>query len=185
MLDKAGIATLLRLMFIAQQRSIRHYLFEIFQDVCENRLNRLEVISTLLRSSRMEAPIWMPWNAALASSPLKLSSRRRRSPRPPTDLKRTFTNISTNNQITRTQRSRRCWSSAMPRSSCRALIQNVHIPPLFLTEHETVASTLKRSFSRKGKGKDVANVNTKAQKYAINSLLSLLEPNSGDGELRP
>jgi E3 ubiquitin-protein ligase HUWE1 len=50
--------------------------------------------------------------------------------------------------------------------------KNPHVPSLFLTEHETVASTLKRSTSRKGKGKDI---NAKAQKYAINSLLALLD----------
>jgi len=48
--------------------------------------------------------------------------------------------------------------------------KNPHIPWLFLTEHEAVGSTLKRSLSRKGKGKD-----SKSHKYAINSLLSLLD----------
>ncbi|KAG7125305.1 E3 ubiquitin-protein ligase TOM1-like like [Verticillium longisporum] len=41
---------------------------------------------------------------------------------------------------------------------------------LFLTEHESVGSSLKRMLSRKGKAKD-----SKAHKYAINALLSLLD----------
>ncbi|UZP32945.1 hypothetical protein NXS19_000761 [Fusarium pseudograminearum] len=49
MLDKAGVATLLRLMFITQQGSIRNHLFNVFADVCENKQTRLEVISTLLQ----------------------------------------------------------------------------------------------------------------------------------------
>ena len=48
MLDKAGVATLLRLMFIPQQGSTRMSLHEILLNVCENRQNRGEVISLLL-----------------------------------------------------------------------------------------------------------------------------------------
>ena len=60
MLDKPGVATLLRLMFVTQHGSIRSSLHEVFTHVCENRQNRLEVISTLLQilqdgSTDMEA----------------------------------------------------------------------------------------------------------------------------------
>ncbi|KAH6847859.1 hypothetical protein B0I37DRAFT_415566 [Chaetomium sp. MPI-CAGE-AT-0009] len=149
MLDKAGVATLLRLMFITQQSSIRNYLFDVFAHVCENRQNRLEVISTLLQilqdgSTDMDA-----------------------------SLKRTFTNTGASNQMSGNSEV----SPLLIVQQCLDLLQelatkNPHVPSLFLTEHETVASTLKRSTSRKGKGKDI---NAKAQKYAINSLLALLD----------
>ncbi len=50
--------------------------------------------------------------------------------------------------------------------------KNPHLPSLFLTEHEAVGSSLKRTHSRKGKTKDK---DPKASKYAINSLLGLLD----------
>ena len=48
MLDKAGVATLLRLMFMPLQGNTRHQLNDILHNVCENRQNRSEVISLLL-----------------------------------------------------------------------------------------------------------------------------------------
>ena len=174
MLDKAGVATLLRLMFVTQQGSIRNYLFEVFQHVCENRQNRLEVISTLLQilqdgSTDMDA-------VERSFSQLSLKAKQPKdkdATKTPNSLKRTFTNISTNNQISTNSDV----SPLLVVQQCLDLLvdlasKNPHVPSLFLTEHETVASTLKRSLSRKGKAKDV---NSKAQKYAINSLLSLLD----------
>ncbi|KAK3315071.1 hypothetical protein B0H66DRAFT_481141 [Apodospora peruviana] len=174
MLDKPGVATLLRLMFVTQQGSIRNYLFEVFTHVCENRQNRLEVISTLLQilqdgSTDMDA-------VERSFSQLSLKAKQPRADaKTPNSLKRTYTNISTNNHILSNSEI----SPLLVVQQCLDLLveladKNPHIPSLFLTEHETVASTLKRSVSRKGKGKDV---NAKAQKYAINSLLALLDRN--------
>ncbi|KAK0635031.1 hypothetical protein B0T17DRAFT_27906 [Bombardia bombarda] len=174
MLDKAGIATLLRLMFVTQQGSIRSYLFEVFTYVCGNRHNRLEVISTLLQilqegSTDMDA-------VERSFSQLSVKAKQKdKEPKTPTNLKRTFTNISTNNHILSNSEI----SPLLVVQQCLDLLvdlstKNPHIPSLFLTEHETVASTLKRSLSRKGKGKDV---NGRSQKYAINSLLGLLDRN--------
>ena len=173
MLDKPGVATLLRLMFVTQQGSIRNYLFDVFTHVCENRQNRLEVISTLLQilqdgSTDMEAV-----ERSFSHLSLKAKQPKDKEPKTPQSLKRTFTNISTNTQMTSNSEV----SPLLIVQQCLDLLQelatkNPHIPSLFLTEHETVASTLKRSASRKGKGKDV---NSKFQKYAINSLLALLD----------
>ncbi|KAH8899660.1 E3 ubiquitin protein ligase TOM1-like protein [Thozetella sp. PMI_491] len=175
MLDKAGIATLLRLMFVSQQGSIRHYLFEIFKDVCENRQNRLEVISTLLQILQDGSTDMDAVERSFSQLSLKAKQPREKDQKTPSSLKRTFTNISTNNQIQTNSEI----SPLLVVQQCLDLLvdlsKNPHIAPLFLTEHETVASTLKRSLSRKGKGKDVPNANAKAQKYAINSLLSLLD----------
>ncbi|KAK4678439.1 E3 ubiquitin-protein ligase tom1 [Podospora pseudoanserina] len=175
MLDKAGVATLLRLMFITQHGSIRNYLFDVFSCVCENRQNRLEVISTLLQilqdgSTDMDAVERSFGQLSLRAK----QAKEKDATKTPQSLKRTFTNISTHNHhLTNNSEV----SPLLIVQQCLDLLQdlatkNAHIPSLFLTEHETVASTLKRNLSRKGKGKDV---NLKAQKYAINCLLALLD----------
>lgn len=176
MLDKAGVATLLRLMFIAQQGSIRNYLFSVFADVCENRQNRLEVISTLLQilqdgSTDMSA-------VERSFGQLSLKARRPKDKdrdadqKTPQTLKRSMTTLATTSSTTQTNSET---SPLLIVQQCLDLLvdlstKNPHIPWLFLTEHEIVGSTLKRSLGRKGKGKD-----SKAHKYAINSLLSLLD----------
>ncbi|KAK3683826.1 hypothetical protein B0T22DRAFT_262726 [Podospora appendiculata] len=173
MVDKAGVATLLRLMFIGQQGSIRNYLFDVFIHVCENRQNRLEVVSTLLQILQDGSTDMDAVERSFGQLSLKAKQPRDKDPKTPTGLKRTFTNISANNHIL----SNSDVSPLLVVQQCLDLLvelstKNPHVPSLFLTEHETVASTLKRSLSRKGKGKDM---NAKAQKYAINSLLGLLD----------
>ncbi|SPJ75056.1 related to TOM1 protein [Fusarium torulosum] len=175
MLDKAGVATLLRLMFIAQQGSIRSHLFHVFADVCENKQTRLEVISTLLQilqdgSTDMGA-------VERSFGQLSLKARRPKEKekesdqKTPQTLKRSLTGLSpgsatqTNSETSPLLIVQQCLDLLVELSG-----KNPHIPLLFLTEHEAVGSTLKRSLSRKGKGKD-----SKSHKYAINSLLSLLD----------
>ncbi|KAG4293968.1 E3 ubiquitin-protein ligase HUWE1 [Fusarium proliferatum] len=175
MLDKAGVATLLRLMFITQQGSIRNHLFNVFADVCENKQTRLEVISTLLQilqdgSTDMGA-------VERSFGQLSLKARRPKDKekdseqKTPQALKRSLTGLPTAN----TTQTNSETSPLLIVQQCLDLLvelssKNPHIPWLFLTEHEAVGSTLKRSLSRKGKGKD-----SKSHKYAINSLLSLLD----------
>ncbi|EAQ83760.1 hypothetical protein CHGG_10164 [Chaetomium globosum CBS 148.51] len=173
MLDKAGVATLLRLMFITQQSSIRNYLFDVFAHVCENRQNRLEVISTLLQILQDGSTDMDAVERSFGQLSLKAKQPKDKDPKTPQSLKRTFTNTAPSNQMSGNSEV----SPLLIVQQCLDLLQelatkNPHVPSLFLTEHETVASTLKRSTSRKGKGKDV---NAKAQKYAINSLLGLLD----------
>ncbi|WKT39650.1 hypothetical protein QSH57_001469 [Fusarium oxysporum f. sp. vasinfectum] len=175
MLDKAGVATLLRLMFITQQGSIRNHLFNVFADVCENKQTRLEVISTLLQilqdgSTDMGA-------VERSFGQLSLKARRPKDKekdseqKTPQTLKRSLTGLAaanttqTNSETSPLLIVQQCLDLLVELSS-----KNPHIPWLFLTEHEAVGSTLKRSLSRKGKGKD-----SKSHKYAINSLLSLLD----------
>jgi E3 ubiquitin-protein ligase HUWE1 len=175
MLDKAGVATLLRLMFIAQQGSIRSHLFHVFADVCENKQTRLEVISTLLQilqdgSTDMGA-------VERSFGQLSLKARRPKEKekesdqKTPQTLKRSLTGLTSGNATQTNSET----SPLLIVQQCLDLLvelsgKNPHIPLLFLTEHEAVGSTLKRSLSRKGKGKD-----SKSHKYAINSLLSLLD----------
>ncbi|GAB1313177.1 E3 ubiquitin-protein ligase tom1 [Madurella fahalii] len=173
MLDKAGVATLLRLMFVTQQGSLRNSLFDVFTHVCENRQNRLEVVSTLLQILQDGSTDMDAVERSFSQLSLKAKQPKDKDPKTPQSLKRTFTNISTADRTT----SNSDVSPLLVVQQCLDLLQelatkNPHITSLFLTEHEAVASTLKRSSSRKGKGKDL---NTKAQKYAINSLLALLD----------
>ncbi|PNH45998.1 hypothetical protein VD0004_g2027 [Verticillium dahliae] len=173
MLDKPGIATLLRLMFISQYGSIRNYLFSVLADVCENRQNRLEVISTVLLilqegSTDMDA-------VERSFSQLSLKAKKPKDkdadPKTPQGLKRTLTSLTTSGHAQTNSEI----SPLLVVHQCLDLLQdlstkNPHIPMLFLTEHESVGSSLKRMLSRKGKAKDY-----KAHKYAINALLSLLD----------
>ena len=174
MLDKAGVATLLRLMFVSQQGSIRNSLFDVFSHVCENRQNRLEVVSTLLQILQDGSVDMDAVERSFGQLSLKAKQPKDKDPKTPTSVKRTLSNINANAHIQNSE-----VSPLLVVQQCLDLLvelstKNLHIPSLFLTEHETVASTLKRSLSRKGKGKDA---NTKAQKYAVNSLLSLLDRN--------
>ncbi|KAK4115750.1 hypothetical protein N656DRAFT_795455 [Canariomyces notabilis] len=173
MLDKAGIATLLRLMFVSQQGQIRNHLFDVFSHVCENRQNRLEVISNLLQILQDGSTDMDAVERSFSQLSLKAKQPKDKDPKTPQSLKRTLTTISAHGHTMNNSEV----SPLLVVQQCLDLLQelatkNPHITSLFLTEHETVASTLKRSTSRKGKGKDV---NSKAQKYAINSLLALLD----------
>ncbi|CAK7216830.1 E3 ubiquitin-protein ligase tom1 [Sporothrix bragantina] len=49
MMDRSGVATLLRLMFVTQHGTTRTCLFNLFIDLCQNRQSRLEIISTMLQ----------------------------------------------------------------------------------------------------------------------------------------
>jgi E3 ubiquitin-protein ligase HUWE1 len=175
MLDKAGVATLLRLMFITQPTTIRNYLFSVFADVCENRQNRLEVISTVLQILQ-EGSIDM--HAVERSfGQLSLKARKQKDKereaeqRTPQSIKRTLTSLS----VASSAPSNSDTSPLLIIQQCLDLLvdlssRNPHVPYLFLTEHEVVGATLKRALSRKGKNKD-----TRANKFAINSLLTLLD----------
>ncbi|KAL2265492.1 hypothetical protein VTJ83DRAFT_6592 [Remersonia thermophila] len=176
MLDKAGVATLLRLMFITQQSSIRNYLFDVFTHVCGNRQNRLEVISTVLQILQDGSTDMDAVERSFSQLSLKAKQPKEKDQtKTPQSLKRTFTNLNAPTQIMANSEV----SPLLIVQQCLDLLQelatkNPHVPSLFLTEHETVASTLKRSTSRKGKAKDTAT-NSKANKFAINSLLALLD----------
>lgn len=174
MLDKAGVATLLRLMFINMKGgSIEHPLKNVFKDVCENRQNRLEVISTLLQILQDGSTDVDAVERSFTHLSIKAKQPKDKEGKTQTSqvLRRTSTNITSHQTLQTTADT----SPLLVVQQCLDLLcylaeQNVHVPSLFLTEHDIVVNTLKRSLSRKGKGKD-----NKAQKYAINSLTSLLD----------
>lgn len=177
MLDKAGVATLLRLMFVSQQGSIRSHLFRVLGDICENRQNRFEVIGSLLSilqfgSTDMEAVERSFSHLSLkAKQPKDKEKEKEKEMKMPQSLKRTFTSISVGNNIQQSSEI----SPLLVVQQCLDLLvelssRNPHVPSYFLTEHEPIANTHKQTHNRKGKTKDL-----KVQKYAINSLLHLLD----------
>lgn len=173
MLDKAGVATLLRLMFIAQQGSIRNHLFGVFADVCENRQNRLEVISTVLQILQEGTTDMTAVERSFGH--LSIKARRNRDKdlehRTPQGLKRTLSALT----VPGASQSNSETSPILIVQQCLDLLgdlctRNPHVPWLFLTEHEIVGAAIRKIMNRKGKTKD-----PKASKYAINALLTLLD----------
>ncbi|KAK0117342.1 hypothetical protein ONS96_013174 [Cadophora gregata f. sp. sojae] len=169
MLDKSGIATLLRLMFIFQHGSLRSTLNSVLQNISLNRHNRNEVISTLLHILQDGSVDMTAVERSFAHLSLRAKQPKDAQPKTPQpqSLKRALTTLGPVTQTTFEA------SPLMVVQQCLAALVslnqvNPHIPAYFLTEHNTVEG-LKRSVSRKGKGKE-----NKAAKYALNSLLSLL-----------
>lgn len=165
MLDKAGVATLLRLMFMPLQGNARHQLHDILHNVCENRQNRGEVISLLLSvlqdgsvdSSAIERSF----------SHLSLRAKAPGAQKTPQSAKRNLTlqtSSSISNDVTPIMVVQQCLGTLSFLSQF-----NPHIAWFFLTEHDS-ASSLKLKAFRKGKGKE-----NRANKFALNALLSLLD----------
>lgn len=180
MLDKAGVATLLRLMFVSQQGSIRSNLFRVLIDISDNRQNRLEIIGSLLQilqfgSTDMEA-VERSFSALSlrAKQPKDKEKDKDKETKTPQSLKRALTSIGGGSSSSNTQQNSEI-SPLLVVQQCLDLLvelsgKNPHVPSLFLTEHDPIASSLKQSQKGKGKSKDV-----KVHKYAINSLLHLLD----------
>jgi E3 ubiquitin-protein ligase HUWE1 len=173
MLDRQGVATLLRLMFTSLNHPphLRTTLWGVLEFISHNRQNRNEVISTILHVLQDGSVDMSAVERSFANLSLRAKQPKEKDPKTPQPLKRTYTGMSGSISL----------SQASPETSPRMVVNqclstllhltkgNPHVPAFFLTEQETVGG-LKRNLSRKGKGKE-----NKASKYAINSLLSLLD----------
>ncbi|RDW82428.1 hypothetical protein BP6252_03540 [Coleophoma cylindrospora] len=179
MLDKAGVATLLRLMFIFQHSTLRNTLTATLQSVSMNKQNRAEVITTLLHILQDGSADMSAVERSFAQLSVKARQvPKEKEPKTPGSLKRTLTggtpvSTATNSSVTHIVSEA---SPLMLVQQCLLLLtslahHNQHVGSFFLTEHDTSGS-LKKTLSKKGKGKD-----TKPSKYALNSLLSLLDRN--------
>ncbi|XXG97753.1 hypothetical protein Hte_004064 [Hypoxylon texense] len=175
MVDRPGVYTLLRLMFLNMKGgSLETSLKYLFKDVCENRQTRFEVVSNLLKILQEGSTDVDAVERSFASLSIKAKQPKEidTKAQTPQSLKRTFTTASASSPVQPSSET----SPILIVQQCLDLLcyladQNVHVPSLFLTEHDGFnATTIKRSLSRKGKGKDV-----KGNKYAINSLLALLD----------
>ena len=165
MLDKAGVATLLRLLFISQQGTSRQTLNEILHNVSQNRQNRAEVVSLMLSILQDGSA---DVNAVERSFVhLSLRAKQPASQKTPQPLKRTLTGQMggpLNAEMTPLMVIQQCLNALVHLTE-----QDPHIRIFFLMEHET-SSGLKSKSAKKGKGKE-----SRASKFAVNALLSLLD----------
>lgn len=166
-LDKAGVATLLRLMFAALQGSARQSMQGILEDICRNHLNRAEVVSILL-SILQDGSVD---NAALERSFTQLTVRAKQmtGPKTPQPLKRALTGqqqqASPTITITPFAIVQQCLSTLE-----YLTMNHVRVAQFFLAEHET-SMILRNKTPKKGKSKDTKH----AHRYPVNALLALLD----------
>ena len=163
MLDKAGVATLLRLMFVSLHHKAKTNLHSILADVCKNTQNRAEVISILL-SILQDGTADV---SAVERSFAQLSLKAKQLPGPKTpQLKRTPTGLAAtpSTELSPLNIVNHCLSTLNALS-----LENAKVPSFFLTEHET-ASNQKGKAAKKGKERE-----NKASKYPLNALLALLD----------
>ncbi|PYH80925.1 hypothetical protein BO82DRAFT_403035 [Aspergillus uvarum CBS 121591] len=165
MLDKPGVATLLRLMFMPLQGNARHQLNDILHNVCENRQNRVEVISLLLSVLQDGSGDVSAIERSFAQ--LSLRAKPASIQKTPQSIKRNLTfqtSSNVSNEVTPTMVVQQCLGTLSFLSQ-----YNQQIAWFFLTEHDS-SSSLKLKAFRKGKGKE-----NRANKFALNALLSLLD----------
>ncbi|KDE79157.1 E3 ubiquitin-protein [Aspergillus oryzae 100-8] len=159
MLDKAGVATLLRLMFMPLQGNARHQLNDILHNVCENRQNRVEVISLLLSVLQDGSSDVSAIERSFAQ--LSLRAKSPSVQKTPQSVKRNLafqTSSSVSNEVTPIMVVQQCLGTLSFLSQ-----YNPHIAWFFLTEHDP-SSTLKLKAFRK-----------QVNKFALNALLTLLD----------
>lgn len=164
MLDKAGVATLLRLMFVSLQSKAKSALHGILSDVCKNTQNRAEVISILLS-------ILQDGTADVAAveksfAQLSLRAKQLSGPKTPQPVKRSLTGqlMTLGTELSPLNIVQQCLSTLNALAN-----DNPRVPSFFLTEHETFSSQNTKA-AKKGKPRD-----TKAAKFPINALLSLID----------
>ncbi|GAB7352875.1 hypothetical protein MBLNU459_g3472t1 [Dothideomycetes sp. NU459] len=163
MLDKAGVATLLRLMFVSMQGSARTSMHSILSDICKNTQNRAEVISILLsilQDGSADA-------SALEKSFAQLTVRAKqtagqKTPQPKRNAGPQIT--PPNADVSPLMIVQQCISTLTALAH-----DNPRVSSFFLSEHETSISQRTKS-AKKGKGKE-----SKASKYPLNALLNLLD----------
>ncbi|KAK0249144.1 E3 ubiquitin-protein ligase tom1 [Friedmanniomyces endolithicus] len=164
MLDKPGVATLLRLMFVSLHHKAKSNLHSILSDVCKNTHNRAEVISILLSILQDGTADMGAVERSFAQ--LSLKAKQASGPKTPQPLKRVPTGLAAapTTELSPLNIVQHCLSTL------RALVEgNTKVPSFFLTEHETIPNQ-KAKTPKKGKGRE-----SKAAKFPLNALLALLD----------
>lgn len=162
LVDKPGVATLLRLMFLPQQGSLRSNLWHILRNVCGNRQTRFEVINMLLYILKEGSTDVNAVERSLAS--LSLRAKATSSQKTPQPLKRTLSlppSAGLSEEITPLVVVQQCLSALKQLSQ-----HGFHVRTLFLREIDVASS----SKNKKGKDKD-----SKMTKYPVNDLITLLD----------
>ncbi|KAK9454511.1 hypothetical protein V1511DRAFT_517796 [Dipodascopsis uninucleata] len=182
LVDKAGIASLLRLLYLPQSSNQRNPLFDLLVSVSANRQSRTELFNMLLsilqdgsmdiqaveRSFAQISTRARAQHSVSIGTPLKLSG----TPRGPVTPQRNTTVSSNDSAVFSVGISPLLFVQQCLQALDYIIKVNRQLASYFLIEHENSIG-LKRTLSRKGKSKDSTVL--KAQKYPINSLFSLLE----------
>lgn len=165
MIDKAGIATLLRLMFVSVTGNSRSSLNGILRNACGNRQTRGEVVNGLLS-------ILQDGTADIGAvercfAQLTLRAKQLGSTKATQVTKKSDAGPSVSSETSPVTVVGQCLSALV------FLTQSIpHVSHFFLTEHE-LSGGFKTKTSRKAKAKE-----SRASKYPINALLSLLDRES-------
>lgn len=162
MVDKAGVATLLRLMFLQQQGSLRANLWQILRNICGNRQTRFEVINLLLVVLKEGSTDVSAVERSLAN--LSLRAKATVGQKTPQPLRRTLSmqpSGGLSEEVTPLIVIQQCLSALKQLSS-----GGIHIRSIFLREVDVNPASKKA----KGKAKEV-----RTAKYPINDLIGLLD----------
>lgn len=164
LIDKAGVATLLRLMFVSldTRRQMKKDLFNILRNVCGNRQTRFEVISLLLVILKEGSADVSAVERSLAN--LSLRAKATSVQKTPQPLKRTLSmqpHTGISEDMTPLLVIQQCLAALS--ALCQ---QGFHVKTMFLREVDVGQSAK----DKKGKGKE-----NKTTKYPINDVISLLE----------
>ncbi|KAM3415628.1 E3 ubiquitin-protein ligase TOM1-like [Cercospora zeina] len=165
MLDKAGIATLLRLMFVSLNHKAKSNLHGILADVCKNSQNRAEVISILLSILQDGTADVSAVERSFAH--LSLRAKQPAGPKTPQPLKRSLTGPQTpapSTDLSPLNIVQQCLGTLNALAN-----ENPRVPSFFLNEHETITSQ-RVTPAKKGKGRE-----SKAGRFPLNALLTLLD----------
>ncbi|KAF2210962.1 hypothetical protein CERZMDRAFT_121720 [Cercospora zeae-maydis SCOH1-5] len=165
MLDKAGIATLLRLMFVSLNHKAKSNLHGILADVCKNTQNRAEVISILLSILQDGTADVSAVERSFAH--LSLRAKQPAGPKTPQPLKRSLTGPQTptpSTDLSPLNIVQQCLGTLNALAN-----ENPRVPSFFLNEHETITSQ-RVTPAKKGKGRE-----SKAGRFPLNALLTLLD----------
>ncbi|KAF2130849.1 hypothetical protein P153DRAFT_312876 [Dothidotthia symphoricarpi CBS 119687] len=163
MLDKAGVATLLRLMFIPQQGSAKASLSSILRYVCENRQNRAEVISILLSILQDGSADVNAVERSFAQLSIRAKQPQQPADKTPKPSRKNGA-LSINSDVSPLMVVQQCLNTLTQLTE-----KNPAVWSFFLTEHETGVGFKSRN-NRKGKAKE-----TKATRFPVNALLTLLD----------
>jgi E3 ubiquitin-protein ligase HUWE1 len=166
MLDKSGIATLLRLMFVSLNHKVRTNLHSVLSDICKNTQNRAEVISILLSILQDGTADVNAMERSFAH--LSLRAKQTSGPKTPQPLKRSFTGHlpqSLTTELSPLNIVQQCLSTLNALAN-----DNVRVPSFFLSEHETSGNQKSKTPSKKNKARE-----TRAMKFPLNALLTLLD----------
>ena len=163
MVDKTGVATLLRLLFVPQN-TVKDIFLKILENITQNRQNRAEIM-TLLLSILQEGSADA---TAVERSFIQLTSRAKQSSsKTPTTPKRGMSGSMSSplsSEMTPLMVMQQCLTVLVHLTN-----NNIHVPSYFLTEHE-ISTTLRGKSTKKGKAKE-----NRSAKFPLNSLLGLLD----------